>query len=162
MTYLRKILFFLEIIICFGSAFYSVVIGLILVLAFAPSYFSRTFPDVEIGALLVLVMLVGGILGMVAVVSLIIKVLKPSARVISPSKIKVFALCGILSVLGSIGMSVWSVTTFSSDISWKEFIYSIGWRYIFSLLPVAGVIHLAYLNRDYLFETSANKELNST
>ena len=153
---LYRTLLLTEVVVCFFQVFSTLVVRLISVLYIAPAYFARGLPDVEIGALLMIAMLMGGIIGMVAVVSLTIKVLKPSARVISPGKIKAFALCGILSVLGSIWLSVWSVSV--AGASWKEYL-SVYWgAFIFSLLPIVAVIHLAYLGRKYLFGLPANRD----
>ena len=147
MTRLFKTFLFFEILVCFGPTFLSLVTGVIFVFYFAPTWLSRTPLDFEIGATLMLFAMLGGVLGMVAVISLFIKIIKPSARVLSPSKLKFFALCGIVAVLG---ITWWTF----GGVAFSNYVILV--RVIIQILPVIAIIHLAYLGRSYLFNTAVN------
>ena len=150
MTRLFKTILFLEILVCFGPTFLSLVTGVIFVLYLAPSWLSRTHLDIEIGGALMVFALLGGVLGMIAVISLFIKIIKPSASVLSPSKLKIFVLSGIVAILG---VTWWMY----GGLSFSNYAALI--PVTFQILPVIAAIHLVYLGRSYLFKTAANEHI---
>lgn len=126
-----KILLLAEVAICFGPAFLILVVGLV----FIPVALQSLASGHMAGAYL-LAMLLGGMFGMAAVISLVIKILEPDSRTLSSRKILLFMAFGILAISGFL------IIASDGRVSWQLGIAS---------LPLAASIHLIYLGRGYVF-----------
>ncbi|WP_036127941.1 hypothetical protein [Marinobacter nitratireducens] len=126
-----KILLLAEVVICFGPAFIILLMGLVVIPVALESLVNGHMAGVYL-----LAMLLGGWLGMAALISLVIKILEPDSRTLSPRKILLFMSFGILAVSGFLVMAG------EGGGSWQLGIAS---------LPLAASVHLIYLGRNYVF-----------
>lgn len=139
----QKIALLLETLICFYPALYFLVGGTFLAVGLAghSNYGSVTFP-----ALLFLFL---GYLGLAGVIALLIKILSPSTKTLSPLAIKINI---------GIGMLVYSFFTFgpvyisitSGRVEPYVFIYLLT-----DFLPIICSIHLLWLGRGYVYKSSS-------
>lgn len=88
------------------------------------------------GALLMLLIEIGGFLGMFAFISVLMHILEPSRYFLSFSKLRFFIICGFCSILGF---------TFMSGINIEL---------IWLLIPIVVSVHFIYLGRKYVFADS--------
>ena len=88
------------------------------------------------GALLMLLIEIGGFLGMFAFISVLMHILEPSRYFLSFSKLRFFIICGFCSILGFAFMS------------------GINIELIWLLIPIAVSVHFIYLGRKYVFADS--------
>ncbi len=116
---------------CFGPSLLILAMRLIVIPVAISSMFEGRF-----SGLYVLAMLLGGGFGMAALLSLVIKIMEPDSRVLSPSKIKIFMAMGISAIAGFLFM------VSESGASWQMFVLC---------LPILSSLHLFYLGRQYVF-----------
>jgi hypothetical protein len=126
-----KILLLAEVVICFGPAFLILVMGFVVI----PVAF-QSLVNGDTAGVYLLAMLLGGCFGMAALISLMIKILEPDSRTLSPRKILLFMSFGILALLGFLIMAG------EGGVSWQLGIAS---------LPLVASIHLIYMGRGYVF-----------
>lgn len=88
------------------------------------------------GALLMLLIEIGGFLGMFAFISVLMHILEPSRYFLSFTKLRLFIVCGFGSILGFAFMS------------------GINIELIWLLIPIAVSVHFIYLGRKYVFADS--------
>tara|TARA_Y100000588_G_scaffold249470_1_gene263998 strand:+ start:864 stop:1259 length:396 start_codon:yes stop_codon:yes gene_type:complete len=88
------------------------------------------------GALLMLLIEIGGFLGMFAFISVLMHILEPSRYFLSFTKLRLFIICGFCSILGFAFMS------------------GINIELIWLLIPIAVSAHFIYLGRKYVFADS--------
>jgi hypothetical protein len=88
------------------------------------------------GALVMLLIEVGGFLGMFALISVLMHILEPSRYFLSFAKLRLFIICGFCSILGFAFMS------------------GINIKFIWLLVPIAVAVHFIYLGRKYVFAAS--------
>lgn len=88
------------------------------------------------GALLMLLIEIGGFLGMFAFISVLMHILEPSRYFLSFTKLRLFIICGFGSILGFAFMS------------------GINIELIWLLIPIAVSVHFIYLGRKYVFADS--------
>jgi hypothetical protein len=130
-----RILILLELILCFGPATFLLGFSVQLI----PNAIPRAL-DLDLMSILILLSIVCGTLGLIALISVVLFIFNPGIRYINSAVIKVFILCGLTSVY----------TSFLILGYFREF----GLLY---LLPIFATIHLTYLGRYYVFNYSVKK-----
>ena len=137
----QKIAILFEVLICFYPAIYLVVGGTIVFFALlGGSSFGSITP-------VAFFFLFFGYLGLVGVIALLIKVLSPQTKTLSPLAIKINI--GIGALIYSF-FPLGRLFFYSGELSlYYTFIYILK-----ELLPVFCSIHLLWLGRDYVFKSS--------
>ena len=92
---------------------------------------------------------IGGVLGMVAIISLLIKIMLPNRNIPSPRKIIFFIIMGVIPII----LAAYFILSIVEPNFFHLFVF---------LFPIIGSAHLMYLNRVYLFKLSANKSFKPT
>ena len=133
MKQVSKLLLLLEVLVCYGPAVCYLAIGL----AFVPFWLLSALTG-EFAALTLLLMVVGGVCGIIALVALVIKLLNPRMAVISAGKIR------ILSMFGMVASVAILLQTGSLDRLYQA-------ETLVFLLPVVASVHIIYLGRNYYF-----------
>jgi len=126
-----KFLIIVEAIIGFGPLVIILGLGLI-----AIPISIMGILDGYYGALLMLLIEIGGFLGMFAFISVLMHILESSRYFLSFSKLRFFIICGFCSILGFAFMS------------------GINIELIWLLIPIAVSVHIIYLGRKYVFADS--------
>ncbi|MFD2168297.1 hypothetical protein ACFSJY_18715 [Thalassotalea euphylliae] len=128
---LYKFLIIVEAIIGFGPLVLLLGLGLITIpisiMGILDGYY---------GALIMLLIEVGGFLGMFAFISVLMHILEPNRYFLSFIKLRLFIICGFCSILGFVFMS------------------GINIELIWLLIPVVVATHFIYLGRKYVFAAS--------
>jgi len=127
-----RILILLEVVLCFGPATLMLALGIL----FIPATIFG-FSSVEAQSILLLLPIIGGALGLVALICIVLHLFNPTQCYIKPPKMRVFILCGLAAI-------IYSFLMLGSN--------RYGW--VFYLLPVLATIHLTYLGRAYVFRYS--------
>jgi len=126
MKLLSKALLLFEVVICFGPVFMLLLMGFFVI--------PVALVTGEFGAWPILAMVICGSLGMVGLIAILINILEPGTKFPHPTKVKVYLLCGV-SAMSFFGLGV-----------------SNGWgTVVYFLAPLLAGIHLAFLEREYLF-----------
>ncbi len=126
-----KFLIIVEAIIGFGPLVILLGLGLITIpisiMGIVDGYY---------GALVMLIIEVGGFLGMFAFISVFMHILEPNRYFLSFTKLRIFIISGFCSILGFAFMS------------------GINIKFIWLLTPIAVAVHFIYLGRKYVFAAS--------
>lgn len=135
MKSIGKLLFLLELIICYGPSLCYLVIGL----AFVPFWIlSGISGDFE--AITLVMMVTAGIFGFFALSALVYKICNPKCPIICSGKIRMLSLLGMLSSIGIL---------YQADAIEKLFEV----RSFILILPLAASLHIIYLGRNYYFSS---------
>lgn len=127
-----KVLILTEATICFGPLFLFLAFGVI----FLPMTIIGVF-DGELSGLIMLAFSIGGILGSVAIFCVLSHILDPEKKFLSPTKLRIFIVCGILTL-----------TSFTLTVGlWRI-------QLLWVLVPLGATIHFIYLARNYVFNDS--------
>lgn len=89
------------------------------------------------GAVVLLLIEIGGFLGMIALISVFMHILEPNTYSLSFKKLRLFIICGLCSIFAFVLMS------------------GIGIELTWFLVPIAVVLHFLYLGRQYVFGSSS-------
>jgi len=122
---IHRALLIIEIIVCFGPVTLLLGLGLIVV----PVSILELI-DGNAGVLPLVLLEVGGVLGMVAMLSLVLHVLEPSKLFLSHKKLMFFTASGVISLLFG------AVLLNASGLFWLVYV-----------LPLLAAFHLLYLSR---------------
>ena len=126
-----KFLIIVEAIIGFGPLVILLGLGLITIpisiMGIVDGYY---------GALVMLIIEVGGFLGMFAFISVFMHILEPNRYFLSFTKLRIFIISGFCSILGF------------------AFMLGINIELIWLLIPIAVAVHFIYLGRKYVFAAS--------
>ncbi|MBE0368407.1 hypothetical protein PAUR_a1999 [Pseudoalteromonas aurantia 208] len=88
------------------------------------------------GAMVMLLIEVGGFLGMFAFISVLMHILEPSRYFLSFTKLRLFIICGFCSILGC------------------AFMLGVDIELMWLLIPMTVAVHFIYLGRKYVFAAS--------
>jgi len=127
-----RILILLEVVLCFGPATIMLALGSL----FIPATILGV-SSIQAQSILLLLPIVGGALGLVALICIVLHIFNPTKGYIKPAKMRVFILCGLFAIISSFLM-----------LGGNKY----GW--VFYLLPILGTLHLTYLGRAYVFRYS--------
>lgn len=142
MSTIGKIFLLIETIICFGPAFLLLMLGIIVwPLATIGLILDGDFKNF-LGSLPVLFLVIGGALGMVSLGAMLLRMISPETKLLSPNKIRLFMIFGVLSIL-TYGYPI---------VQGKP-----GYHWGIVILPLLATIHIYWLGHAYLRSPTANK-----
>ena len=133
MKSISKLLLLLELIICYGPSLCYLTIGI----AFVPFWILSALSG-EFQAITMVMMVVGGILGLFALMALVYKICHPRSSMICDGKIRLLSLMGMLSSIAIL----YQADAIEKLFEVNAFLY---------LLPLAASLHIIYLGRNYYF-----------
>ncbi|WP_044617302.1 hypothetical protein [Gynuella sunshinyii] len=142
MSTIGKIFLLLETIVCFGPVFLLLMLGIIVwPLATIGLVIDGDFENV-LGFLPVLLLVVGGALGMASLVAMLLRIISPETKLLSPFKIRIFMVFGVISIL-AYGYPI---------VQGK-----LGLHWAIIILPLLATTHIYWLGHSYLHGSTVNK-----
>lgn len=138
-----KLLIILEAIILYGPAISMLTIGYRNI-----DKFLLGLQDVQYlyKSIEIIILLIVGTLGMLAAISILIKIIIPNTKAIPANIAKILILLMLVALMYKLVLAI------SSGLRW-EIINGL------IVMPLVATIHFVYLGRDYLFINNANKAI---
>lgn len=126
-----KLLIIVEALIGFGPLIILLGLGLLTILISIMGILDGYY-----GALVMLLIEIGGFFGMCAFICVLMHILEPNRYFLSFIKLRLFIICGFYSILGFVLMSGINIES------------------IWFLIPLVIAVHFIYLGRKYVFAVS--------
>ena len=133
MKRISQLLLLLELIICYGPSLCYLIIGI----AFVPFWILSALSG-DFQAITMVMMVVGGVIGLFALLALVYKICHPKSSMICEGKIRLLSLMGMVASIAIL---------YQADAIEK--VFEVG-AFLY-LLPLAASLHIIYLGRNYYF-----------